>query len=200
MKKVILGVLFLLSMGITQVNAQTISGGFKVDADMSGFLITKMPDVKSKSGFGASLGGFMKIELSESFAIQPELLFKSRHSKLEYKSVDVKTGYSYFGAEIPVYALGQFQLGDGKFYGGVGPYIGYGFSAKYKEGDIKEDVYKEGDMKRFDFGAGVLIGYEFSNKMQINAGYQMGLANLLKGKGDVKYRNHELSLGLGYHF
>ncbi|MDR1706795.1 MAG: PorT family protein [Prevotella sp.] len=200
MKKVIAGVLILFSIGITQVNAQTISGGIKVDADMSGFLLTKFPGAKSKLRFGASLGGFMEIGLSGSFALRPELLLKSRHSKLESTSENVKNDYQYLGVEIPVYALGQFQMGDGKFYAGAGPYIGCGFSAKFKEGDKKDDLYEGGMMKRFDFGAGILAGYEFSNKMQLSAGYRMGLTNLIKGGGDTKFRNHELSLGIGYRF
>lgn len=200
MKKLILGALIILGVGTTQVNAQTISGGVKADAGMSGLLFKKTPDIKSDLGFGGSAGGFLKLELSENFAIQPELLLQFKNSKLESKSTKLKTDYQYFGLQLPVYALGQFNLGSGKFYAGAGPYVGYGFSAKQKLGGNKIDLYKDKIMKRFDFGAGVLVGYEFSNKIQINAGYKMGFADLNKAKGDEETRNHELSLGIGYRF
>lgn len=200
MKKLILGALILLGVGTAQVNAQTISGGVKADAGMSGLLFKKTPDTKSDLGFGGSAGGFLKLELSENFAIQPELLLQFKNSKLESKSTKLKTDYQYFGLQLPVYALGQFNLGSGKFYAGAGPYIGYGFSAKQKLGGNKIDLYKDKIMKRFDFGAGVLVGYEFSNKIQINAGYKMGFADLNKANGDEETRNHELSLGIGYRF
>ncbi len=200
MKKLILGALILLGVGTAQVNAQTISGGVKADAGMSGLLFKKTPDTKSNLGFGGSAGGFLKLELSENFAIQPELLLQFKNSKLESKSTKLKTDYQYFGLQLPVYALGQFNLGSGKFYAGAGPYIRYGFSAKQKLDGNKIDLYKDKIMKRFDFGAGVLVGYEFSNKIQINAGYKMGFADLNKAKGDAETRNHELSLGIGYRF
>lgn len=200
MKKLILGTMLILGMGTAQVNAQTISGGVKADAGLSGLLLKKAPDAKSKLGFGASVGGFTKIELTENFAIQPELLLQLRNSKLESKSTKAKSDYQYFGLQLPVYALGQFNLGTGKFYAGAGPYIGYGLSAKQKLSGDKINLYKEKAMKRFDFGAGALVGYEFSNKIQINAGYKMGFVDLNKAKEGSKIRNHELSLGVGYRF
>lgn len=200
MKKLILGAMVLFGVATAQVNAQTISGGVKADAGLSGLLLKKAPDTKSKLGFGASAGGFLKLELSENFAIQPELLLQLKNSKLESKSTKSKTDYQYFGLQVPVYALGQFSLGSGKLYAGVGPYVGFGFSAKEKLSGNKINLYKDKIMKRFDFGAGALVGYEFSNKMQINAGYKMGFVDLNKTKGDTKTRNHELSLGIGYRF
>lgn len=200
MKKLILGAMLILGMGTAQVNAQTISGGVKADAGMSGLLLKNAPDAKSKLGFGGSAGGFLKLELSENFAIQPELLFQLKNSKLESKSTKAKSDYQYFGLQLPVYALGQFNLGSGKFYAGAGPYIGYGLSAKQKLDGDKINLYKDKAMKRFDFGAGALVGYEFSNKIQINAGYKMGLVALNKANGGSKTRNHELSIGVGYRF
>ena len=34
--------------------------------------------------------------------------------------------------QLPVYAIGQTELGNGRFYGGVGPFVGFGFDAKRK--------------------------------------------------------------------
>lgn len=202
MKKVILSIALLVGLGSVQnSNAQTISMGVKAEANTSSFLLTDLPNLESNMGFGASVGGFMKVDLSENFAIQPEVMFHFKNSQQKIKSTGIKTDYQYFGAEIPVYALGQCSLGDGRFYGGVGPYVGFGFDAKNKNNGIKIDQYKNDLMKRFDFGAGAMLGYEFSNRMQINASYKMGLINTLdKGSNDSKMRNQTISLGLGYRF
>ena len=56
-------------------------------------------------------------------------------------------------------------------------------------------------MKRWDFGFGALLGYEFDNKIQINATYQVGVINQLdRLKDDSKLRSQVVSLGLGYRF
>lgn len=201
MKKIFLTLAVVLGLGVTQSSkAQSVSLGIKTETNTSGFLLKNLSGSKSKLGFGASLGGFAKVEVTESFAIQPELLFHYKNSKMEAKETKTKFSYQYFGVEVPVYALGQFALGGGKFYAGVGPYVGFGINAKYKKG-AKANLYKDDLMKRFDFGAGALIGYEFSNRTQINAGYKMGLINTLdKGKGSSKMRNQTISLGWGYRF
>ena len=60
-------------------------------------------------------------------------------------------------------------------------------------------------MSRFDFGGGIMLGYEFNNRLQINATYKMGFNNLINkpesvSKDDFKntQRNQCISLGLGY--
>lgn len=56
-------------------------------------------------------------------------------------------------------------------------------------------------MKRWDFGFGALLGYELSNKLQINAAYQVGVINQLdRLKDDAKVRSQAVSLGVGYRF
>ena len=198
MKKVILGLALVLGMGMTQVNAQTISGGIKADANMSGFILSDLDGQKSKMGFGASLGGFAKVDLHQNFAIQPELLFHFQTSK--YEVGNVERDYEYWGVEIPVYAMFQHtDFSSNRFYAGVGPYIGYGFSAKYKDPDYK--LYKEDAMQPWDFGFGAQVGYEFSNGIQINAGYKIGVIDALdRGKDNATMLPHKISLGVGYRF
>lgn len=208
MKKVILTFAVVFGLGVLQSNAQSISGGIKADANTSNFLLKDMDGSKSNLGFGASLGGFMKVELTENFAIQPELMFHFKNSEMEVKATGEKTDYQYFGTEIPIYFVGQTVIGNGKFYIGVGPYVGFGFDAKYKvSGADNIDLYKKDKqtdkaaMQRWDLGAGAMIGYELVSGIQINVGYKMGFINALDaGKDNSKMRNQTISLGLGYRF
>ncbi len=56
-------------------------------------------------------------------------------------------------------------------------------------------------MERFDFGAGVMLGYEFSNGVQINAAYKIGFLNMVGfASSNVGMRNETISLGVGYRF
>ncbi len=144
MKKIIITLAVVLGLGLTQANAQTLSYGAKAEANMSNFLLSKWNSIHSNMGFGASLGGFLKIEFNENFALQPELMFHFKNSEMETPNIyeaPYAFNYQYWGAEIPIYAVGQMKLGNGKGYIGIGPYVGFGFSNKNTTIDI--DLYKK---------------------------------------------------------
>ncbi|MCC8145496.1 MAG: porin family protein [Bacteroidales bacterium] len=204
MKKIVLTLAVILGLGLSQVNAQTtITGGIKAQLNMSNFIMSDISHGKSTMGFGPSLGGFMTVQFHENFALQPELLFHFKSS--ENKIDGFKTDYEYWGAEIPIYLVGQMQLGMGKGYVGLGPYVGFGFDAKWTDGNEK-NLYKEYNgkkafMKRWDFGVGAMVGYEFDNGVSINANYQIGLIDVLdRDKKNATMRNQTVSLGVGYRF
>lgn len=203
MKKMfLLGLSVLMTTGLVTVNAQTpIKYGVKAEANISNFILTDLDDQSSTMKIGPSLGGFMNIGVHENFAIQPEMMFSFRQS--EMKVGDVKDDFRQWGMQVPVYFLGQAYTNSGKFYAGVGPYVGLGFDARYKDADV--DLYKKIDdqkaMNRWDFGVGARIGFEFNNGMQLNASYQLGLIDQLDAlKDDATMRTQAVSVGLGYRF
>ena len=203
MKKTVFGLILILGLAAGSVNAQKVTGGVKAEANTSNFILSDLEPMKSKLGMGASIGGFTKIDLSQNFAIQPELLlhFKSSTSEIGNSEDD----FRYWGAEIPVYALGQWNCGTGRLYAGVGPYAAVGFSAKYDNSDF--DLYEKigttdkTTLRRFDFGFGATFGYEFDNGIQINAGYKIGVLNAMDaGRDNASMLPQTVSLGLGYRF
>lgn len=203
MKKIVMSLAVIMGLGMTQINAQKISGGIKADANLSNFILSDMGNAESKMSIGATLGGFAKFDIVENFAIQPELLFHFKSSKMD---IILENDYQYWGAEIPIYAMGQWNLAnDSRIYAGVGPYVGLGFSAKYKDGDI--DLYEKSKItdkamrQRFDFGFGATVGYEFDFGLQINAAYKIGVIdNLDAGKDNATMLPQTVSLGVGYRF
>lgn len=207
MKKTFLGCMLILIVGATQVNAQSISGGIKADANISNFILTDMDHAESNMGFGATLGGFAKFDIVKNFAIQPELLFHFQTSTWEQFGQELD--YQYWGMEIPVYAMGQwYTKSNDRFYAAVGPYVGVGFDAKWKMDGIddidlyeKDDISDEALLQRWDFGFGAMLGYEFNFGLQINAGYKIGVINSLDaGKDDATMLPQKVSLGLAYRF
>ena len=208
MKRVVLSVALVFGLGIAQSQAQGILGGIKVDANMSNFILSDMDGMKSKLGFGVSAGGYTKIALSENFGLQPEILLHFKNSKMEVEATGHETDYQYFGVELPVYAVGQTNIGNGKGFIGLGPYLGFGIDARYKgTGGAKDvELYKEyggqeSAMQRWDFGAGLMLGYEFGNRLQILASYKIGFIDALNaGKDNASMLNQTVSLGLGYRF
>ena len=143
----------------------------------------------------------MKVDLHPNFAIQPEVMFFYRNSKME--TGPAEDTFKQWGMQIPVYALGQTSTDNGRFYGGVGPFVSLGFDARYKDADVNlyEEVGGKTPMNRWDFGLGALIGYEFTNRVQINAGYQIGFVDQLDALKDAAtMRTQTVSLGIGYRF
>ena len=209
MKKVVLSVALVLGLGIAKTQGQEVLGGMKIDANVSNFILSDMDGMKSKMGFGVTAGGYTKFMFSESFGLQPEILLHFKNSKMETKGFGgSETDFQYFGVELPVNAVGQMNIGSGKGFVGVGPYFGLGIDARYKGTGGADDLklYKEyngqkSGMQRFDLGAGVMLGYELSNRLQITASYKIGFIDALNaGKDNASMLNQTVSVGLGYRF
>lgn len=201
MKQMILtAILAIGSTFASTVNAQIITSfGVKMNGNLTNVEVSNQQNGNSSFKPGASLGGFTKIEFGEHFILQPELLFSYTERKIN--RVGEKTRYKYASVEIPVYAMGQFNVGRGKLFAGIGPNIGYGFSIDSKTEKLHE--WEEGanqlELSHWYMGGGILVGYEFSNGISINAGYKLGydLSSRNKTSGtDMQ----TISLGVGYRF
>ncbi|MFV0554757.1 MAG: porin family protein [Mangrovibacterium sp.] len=205
-KGFILCALFLglsVSGAMAQEETQKVVGGIKLDATTSSLILRDMDGTDSKIGFGATIGGFGEITFTEHFVLRPEVLIHYKSSKLE--SGNAETDYQYVGVEIPIYAVEKFNMGSGKGFVGIGPYVGLGIDARYKaDGSDDVKLYKEYNgndsaMQRWDFGLGMMVGYEFSSRLQITASYKYGLVDAMNaGKDDASMFPNAISLGLAF--
>lgn len=195
---VLIAIFTVFSFAITQVNAQ-VAVGVKAGANMSNYLLDKMPNTESSMKVGAQVGGFVKYNFNPFLGLQADMMFHYKASEIKDKATGQKSDIEAWGMEVPIYAMASIPTYSGKIYLGVGPYVGFGFSAKNKTADV--DLYDTKFIKRFDLGAAAILGYELKNGFQINANYQFGALNLRdKNKGDSKLRMQGVSLGLGYRF
>ena len=206
MKKNVFAFIFAVGTLIfsTQLSAQDnpVSVGFKAGASLSNYRLGgNMKGFDSKMSIGGSVGGFVKYDLSENFALQSGIDVYYRTSKLESTTDRTSNKINFFGVEIPLYGMLQGELGSGKAFIGAGPYVGFGISAKSNGTNLFKNSSVAGKpaMNRFDYGVGGIIGYDFDKNWQINASYQFGLADLHKGNGG-SMKNHGASIGLAYKF
>ncbi len=203
MKKIILSLALVAGLGTMQNTFGQTTFGVKADANLSNLVVSKMANTDSKLGFGANVGGFANIEISKMFAVQPEVMFMLENSKIETSGV--KNNIRTWGVQVPVYAMLQFPSTDtGRAYVGVGPYAGLGFNAKNTTADVElydKNGADKAYLKRFDMGLAATVGYEFSNKIQINASYKHGLLDQLDAASkNSTFTNQMITLGLGYRF
>jgi len=168
----------------------------------------KLEGYKAKLGF--QLGGLMEYSFTESFTLQPELLFVSNGAKAEMYQANgdalyvVDSKIILQNIQVPInlkYKMGTDNL---KFYVTAGPYFGYIVSAKQKASnrgvDVSVNLYDNNDfkMKHFDFGLGVGFGVEIT-KIMVGVGYQYGIANLT-GADNASVKSGTFNLSVGYLF
>lgn len=155
---------------------------------------------------GARIGAMVELGLTKSIYLRPGLQFSMMGGKggdLKVLNNDLTMSINYIQVPINIlYKLGK--AGDGRFYAGIEPYLGFAIGGKYKlsgnNTDLKigSDAAKD-DVKPLDFGAGVKVGYELPMGLYFDAAYLIGLTNNLPGgNSDNKMSNRNISIGVGY--
>lgn len=182
------------------------TGGAILESNMSGFFHSGVEGGNSIMKAGFSVGGFLNLGITQSFSVQGEILIHYKNS--EFKWDTQKGDFSYWGIEIPIYAMYHYAFPKGnRLHIGIGPYTEFGFDARFKHGGIKADLYqKDGNsglpiLQDSNTGFGIKIGYEFISGFQINGSYKASVSNLLDANSSrIKMHPHTISIGVAYRF
>jgi hypothetical protein len=160
--------------------------GVKGGINLSNLYVDQVNDEKAKVGLHAGL--WMKAPVSEHFAIQPELLWSSKGTRIgSYQNIpftqDGQVRFNLNYLELPV--LASLTLGPVSIQ--AGPYVAYLFNANVK--NLKEDLTTgssvELDRKDFnstDFGLAGGLALDIKG-FQLGARYNYGLREV--GKSDI---------------
>lgn len=186
-----------------------------IRGEMAGYDVNyKSPKLGVKAGVNAD------IMLGSNFAIQPGLFYTIKGGKGDETMVmgNMKTrlenNFTLHYFEVPLNFQYYFNdPGEGRFFIGVGGYLGVPFSGKNKyrttlnEGVIADGTQKlrfgqdidENEWERFDAGVSANAGYYLRSGIFFRAMIQRGLMNNLPG-GDENnaYKLNTYSLSLGY--
>ncbi len=179
--KTITSTLLLILIAIGSVSlAQESSVGIKGGFNLSTISTDEGSDKNLKPGF--HIGVFNKIALSESIALQPELLFSTKGLKINYDESLIADGETRFNTnyiDLPVYlALNVSKAFQIQF----GPYVSYLISANVETDAEVFDYFQidsndELDRKNFNaFDYGVAAGVSFDlDPLIIGVNYSLGL-------------------------
>ena len=160
--------------------------GVKGGINLSNLYIDDVTDEKSKLGLQA--GVWMKAPIGEFFAIQPELLWSSKGTKIgQYQNIpftqDGQVRFNLNYAELPV--LAAVTLGPVSIQ--AGPYISYLFNANVK--NLKENLstgtvieLDKNDFNTVDYGLAGGIALDIKG-FQLGLRYNYGLREI--GKSDI---------------
>ena len=178
--KLIAALLLLSALAIglnPEANAQA-RAGIKGGLNVSNLYIDDVDDENARYGFNVGLYG--QVLSSETFALQPELLFSTKGTKADYNGLGglmdqtVKFNLNYL--DLPVLAV--FKLGDAAEIH-VGPYASYLLNANISySGNVNgDDELDKDQLKSYDFGLAGGLGMNFG-PVQVGARYNYGLVKI----------------------
>ncbi|MFN0034411.1 MAG: porin family protein [Saprospiraceae bacterium] len=195
------------------LNLSNVSGSSDVDDFYEDEYLGKGFNPKIIPSF--VVGAQVEYDFSASLGISSGLQITGKGFKLDESfledderiTYDEKTTAYYL--QIPV----QLTYHKGGFFGAVGPYVGFGIAGKYRY-EYDDEFFREEDdgkieftndvdvddeldaltakLNPIDFGAGLELGYEFTN-LRLSASYSLGLTNIYP-KDLVDLIDQELNL------
>lgn len=141
---------------------------------------------------GFYVGGFMELNVSNQFAVQPEVFFSTMGGQIKEDGTTYKLDLGYIN--IPVLAKYKFTNAFAVY---AGPQVGMLISARSKGGGESIDVKEL--FKGVDFSGVLGVGYTLSSGIGFDARYQIGLANIAKSTGST-VKNNAFAIGVHYFF
>lgn len=168
--------LLFLSGAVVSSTAQDRGMGIKGGLNLSNLYVDDVDDENARVGF--HVGVYGQIVSTETFAIQPELLYTTKGSESEWNGlIDQTVKFNLNYLELPVLAV--FKLGESAEIH-IGPYFSYLLGANIDtEGDLggtNEELDRD-NFKSFDFGLSGGFGLNFG-AVQIGARYNYGLSEI----------------------
>jgi hypothetical protein len=204
MKKLLFTIALLTVTALTF--AQTINFGIRAGLNLSKQSADNANNYGASSLAGFNAGGIVDIGF-KSFSIQPGVFFSTKGEKNtpEGENIAYKTTLNYI--EVPVNLLYKSTIAaKTNIHFGGGPYIAYGLSENVTANGQPYSTNNTFNFKNPDYGVNFIAGLTL-NHLIIDAGYGLGVANLLSqtiihesGSSDVTIKNRVISLSVGYLF
>jgi hypothetical protein len=157
---------------------------------------------------GFEAGGYADIPFSSGLSFHPGAVFSYEGYKPKIDPFTASVHVFYF--KLPLDVVYHLASGDGKFFFGLGPYVGYAFSGKYHRsggGEPSTTVHisfgndeNTNDLKRLDLGVNFIGGYQVQKNLLLSAKFDLGLSNISPSKNDIVYHTRSFALSAGYLF
>ena len=180
MKKTVLVILCIIAF--SGAKAQQVKFGVKAGLNVA---TIHGENLNTDSKLGLHVGGLVELKLSDSFSIQPEVLYSQMGT--ENDANQLKIDY----ISLPVMA--KYYIVDG-FSLELGPQISF----------LVDDVVKtndggslDPDIENYDLSANLGLGYQFKQGLFVQTRYNLGLTAIQENP-DIK--NGSFQISVGYQF
>ena len=203
MKKLFLG-LSIAASSLVFSQQFGIKGGMNV----SSISDDGYDDTKSKVGYYGGI--FVNIPASESFSIQPEVIYNNLGSEVKNSATILGTTYNYNRKlnlnYLTVPVMFQYKATP-QFYLEAGPEFGFLVSAKSTtttNNSSSTTELKKDDFNNFNLGMGLGLGFDITKNVGVNARYVAGFSDVTKPSSDpstdAKNKNNTFQVGLNFKF
>ena len=193
--------IFSLLLCVTALSAQLglgIRGGVHLN-DIS----YDEGEIETEGRAGLALGVFVELDISDNFAIQPEIAFLQKGYRYETSIFNIDQEYRVLTNYIDIPVLAKLKFGDNTgFYLQAGPQFGYAVGQSIEVDGEELDVefsdnedYNRGEVTGV-VGAGITLAGIF-----LDARYNLGLTSLSDDDinfGDSYNRGLTLSAGIKF--
>ena len=178
--------------------------GIKGGMNISSISDDGYDDTKSKVGYYGGI--FVNIPASESFSIQPEVIYSNLGSEVKGtvlgNSYSQKLNLNY----ITVPVMFQYKATP-QFYLEAGPEFGFLVSADSKttwNNSTSTAELDKDNFNNFNMGVGLGAGFDITKNVGINARYVAGFSDVTKPSSDpstnAKNKNNTFQVGLNFKF
>ncbi|SEC31129.1 Outer membrane protein beta-barrel domain-containing protein [Tenacibaculum sp. MAR_2009_124] len=185
MKKTVLAIVCMIAFAT--VNAQDVKFGVKAGLNVSTIRLDYMgqddPDIGSRLGFHGGIT--LEAKLSDSFSIQPEVLYTQRGAKIE--DATFKVDYISLPVMAKYYPIKGLSLE-------VGPEVSFLVNDKVVDNVLGEYNTK---IDSYDFGINFGFGYQFDNGLFLQSRYSLGVVDIQDFR---EMKNGTFQMSLGYQF
>ena len=198
---------------LSSVNAQDITFGAKAGINIANLDVT---DANIDSRTSLHLGVTAEFEISDTFSIQPELLYSAQgatesdtYEDSFIRSVS-ESEWKLNYIQIPIMA--KFYVSEGLSLE-AGPQIGFLASAEVDSDRTETDLFDGTSVstsstvdakelvKSVDFGLNFGLGYKLDSGLNFALRYNLGLSNIYDvSESTVKIKNRVFQLSVGYTF
>lgn len=195
----------LVLLGCTGLlTAQEINPGIRLGVHLHDVSIDDERNLEYEGQIGFAAGFFVELELSDNFAIQPEIALLQR--RFEYTDPTgiinqrIETATTYI--DVPVLAKVKFGAAGTEFFLQGGPQFGYavGQTVTLNGEDLDIEFSDNDDYNRGEVSAVVGAGLTLFGVL-VDARYNLGLTNFQDNSIIVRDSyNRGLTLALGFKF
>ncbi|MFK5879869.1 MAG: porin family protein [Flavobacteriaceae bacterium] len=216
MKKNILVVIIVIFT--LNINAQNVKFGAKAGLNISSIYGSEAA-TNNEFRYSFHVGVVSEIKISDKFTFQPEILFSSQGTRMNYEDFiedQIDVVYEYISVKsvsamnylniplmIKYYPFNNFSIE-------FGPQVGFllsvnnEFELKSGRDTISQSSSNMDGTNRVDFALNLGLGYKLENGIFFNSRYNFGLSAINKEMENQIYfekaRNGVLQLSIGYFF
>lgn len=168
--------------------------GIKGGVSLSNITYYYFSDTSSRTGF--FIGLYSEIRLSNTFSLQPEILYANHGNEAREillggsRDIDFKLDYIQIPLSLKLYLLNGFSA-----------HVGPSFNFLLNQKVTYDNTEKSDVAKNFDFSAFAGLSFKVLGDFELTARYIQGFTHALDdGNSREKAKNKALQFGVGYRF